>query len=746
MSLNLTDLVDEFANAQMAGRLQEASAQIEVIAASWPRVADLLRAVQTHKDGSDSELLNRLPNSIANPKFAPWLTLLTHDLEFKLGQRKSVSLHDPQEGQLDYSAEEWNSVGKLLVARARLYLRFGMAQPLAEIIEKLRATLIEDQRLAALSQSIGQCAVGLLQAEDTRLLKHSYSILFDGGPAINTHSPAIAGRQTFGAKLGQWLDQVDGEDLETRINWTRTRLLLLADETEKNEALSTSLIQFFGRVSDLSHVGALLMDKLSQQHPDNVALQFWYERSNVHHNVNKDHAALAKIQQKAMQSLETFELATRVAYHVPFAGIGRNEEVKLLRMMADSLPDAPDPMSFQKNQDDPVNVIFITAFSSNHGIAHVMHQFVGHLAEEGVEYTLINDGTVSEGDLYQQRIFGHAANVINITGHSDPFVNSEEITTEIQEAIDFIEAYEPDAIIHLDGFMNLNLANVLMRRLSPLNIYWIGHGGNLGLNFVDYIINDPFTADQAVTDIELEKEIRLPSAFATSGVFEFDDTLSKTDFGFAEDTIVINAFNNHMKINKAYLDALVRVLEAVPKAVLWFNEAKKRNTVWSISNYLKSKGIDSSRFTFASRVEPKSKHYARLHVSDFAMDTFTVCMASGTLDNMWAELPVISMPGDRYTNRTAGSFNRVMGLDCLNTQSIEEYVELAIELATNADKLARIKNHLKTYKRQTSMFDGAKFAQEVAAGLHAAVARSRQNLKPANINVPPIFEPIPEFG
>ena len=746
MSLNLTDLVDEFANANMAGRAQAASAQIEIIAGSWPRIADLLRVVHADEDGSDSEILNKLPARIANPKFAIWLSIFRHDLELKLGQRKSIRLDDPQKGQQEFTAEEWNSVGKLLVTRARLYLRFGMAKPLAEIIEKLRTASIEDRRIAALTQSIAQCSVGLLQAGDTRLLKHSFCILFNSGPAINTYSPEIAGRQIFGTKLGQWLDEVDGQDLETRINWTRTRLLLLSEETEKNEELSTSLIQFFGRVSDLSHIGALLMDKMSQQHPDNLALQFWYERSNVHHQIEKDHAALADIQQKTMRSLETFELSTRVAYHVPFAGIGRKEEVKLLRMMADSLPASPEPKSLQKSQDEPVKVVFITAFTSNHGIAHVMHQFVGHLAEEGVEYTLISDGVVSEDDIYQQRIFGHAAHVKTITSRRDPFVDLEDIPTEIQETIDFIQSYEPDAIIHLDGFMNLNLASLLMRRLSPLNIYWIGHGGNLGLNFVDYIINDSFTADQAVTDIELEKEIRLPSAFATSGVFEFDNTLSKADFGFAEDAIVINVFNNHMKINKPYLDALVRVLEAVPKAVLWFNEANKRDSVWSISHYLKSKGIDDSRYTFASRVEPKSKHYARLHVSDFAMDTFTVCMASGTLDNMWAELPVISMPGDRYTNRTAGSFNQVIGLDCLNTQSIEEYVELAIELATNPDKLARVKNHLKTYKRQTSMFDGEKFAKEVAAGLHAAVARSRQDLKPANIDVPPIFEPIPKFG
>lgn len=738
MSIKLTDFVSEFANAQMAGRAKDASAQIEFIAGSWPRIADLLGAIQAYKDGYEDELLHKLPTRIANPQFATWLSILRHDLEFKLGQRGRISFNNSQEEQQEYDAEEWNSVGKLLVARARLYLRFGMANSLAEIIEKLRSASIDRSNMAALSQSVGHCAVGLLQAEDKRLLKHSYCILFSS-------IPAIAGRQTFGAQLGQWLDKVEGTELEMRINWASTRLLLLVEETKKNEDLSTALMQFFGRNSDLSHVGALLMDKMSEQHRDNLTLQFWYQRSNVHHEVNKNHAELAVIQKKAMRTLETFELATRAAYHLPFAGIGRKEEVKLLRMMADSLPSSPEPKSFKKDREDPVKVIFITAFSSNHGIAHVMHQFVGHLADEGVEYTLINNGKVSEDDIYQQRIFSHAANVLNISTQGDPFINSDGITTEIQEIIDFINSYQPDAIIHLDGYMNVTLANLLMLRLSPLNIYWIGHGGNLGLDFIDYIINDSFTAHQAVTDIELEKEIRLPSAFATSGVFEFDNTLSKTDFGFAEDAIVINAFNNHMKINNVYLDALVCVLEAAPKAVIWFNDANKRDTVWKISNYLKTKGIDDSRYAFASRLEPKSRHYARLHVSDFAMDTFTVCMASGTLDNMWAELPVISMPGDRYTNRTAGSFNHVMGLDCLNASSTEEYVKLAIELATSPDKLGRIKNHLKTYKRQTSMFDGAKFAKEVAAGLHAVVARSRQDFKPADIDVPLIFEPIPKF-
>ncbi|MGA0234663.1 MAG: hypothetical protein ACO3NE_03650, partial [Alphaproteobacteria bacterium] len=299
---------------------------------------------------------------------------------------------------------------------------------------------------------------------------------------------------------------------------------------------------------------------------------------------------------------------------------------------------------------------------------------------------------------------------------------------------------------HLDGYMNSRLMDLMIRRPCPLNIYWVGHGGNIGLDFFDYIINDPFTADPQEYDFELEKEIRIPSAFATSGVFEFDESLTKADFGFADHTILINAFNNHIKINKPYLDAAARVLKAVPNAVLWFNESRRVNSVWAISNYLRSIGIDDSQYFFAGRLEPKAKHYARLYVSDFALDTFTVSMASGALDNIWAELPVISMPGDKFTNRTAGSFNRTLGLDYLNTNSVDEYVDLAIELATNPEKLARLKAHMRTYKRQTSMFDGAKFAKEVAAGISAAVARSREGLPPANIDVPPIFDPIPKFS
>ena len=112
---------------------------------------------------------------------------------------------------------------------------------------------------------------------------------------------------------------------------------------------------------------------------------------------------------------------------------------------------------------------------------------------------------------------------------------------------------------------------------------------------------------------------------------------------------------------------------------------------------------------------------------------------------MWAELPVVTLPGETFYNRICGSFNQAIGLEQLNAFSFDDYVEKAINLGSNSDRLSTIRAHLREHKGQTSMFDGQKFAQELAAGLRAAVERSRRGLPPETMAIPPVFEKIQEL-
>ena len=86
--------------------------------------------------------------------------------------------------------------------------------------------------------------------------------------------------------MGQWVYAVQGEALGSRIDWINKRFLLLASDTEKNEKMSAALMVFLAKLSNLSHAGALLMDRMREQHPDNLSIQFWYYRSEVAHKID----------------------------------------------------------------------------------------------------------------------------------------------------------------------------------------------------------------------------------------------------------------------------------------------------------------------------------------------------------------------------------------------------------------------------------------------------------------------------
>lgn len=739
----LIDLVNKFAAARLSNDTNRTASLIDEVAASWPGIAKLMQVVEAGQ--GDPKVIHpaSLPKSIAKPLFARMSRILSIDCEFQQGQRQNVMLADDQGNQKSFDRHDWDTSPALLSNRAQVYLRMGMAVPLIQTLEKLAEPDLHSQLPDFIIAELGQSFLGILSAPYPPLLAQTGKILFN--PAISAKASRQA-KSLLIHTIELWLAEVSGETLDQRIEFLSSRLQTLADGTKASPEAAHQLIGLFGKTSDLSHVGQALIDRLQEMHPDHLPVQFWYQRSEIAHKLDKQIQPMLQVWRDSMrQPLETVSLATRAAYHAPFAGVSRAEEAELLSQLAQILPAPKKPFASTKPVDAPIKIAFVSAHTANHGISHVLHQCVGHLGGHGIEYAVVNCGKVEAEDVYQQRIFEHAARVLNVQSNYTSLDFSNLSDQKIEQAQSFITDYDADALVYLDGFMDLPFLNLVAQRPCPLNLYWIGHGGNLGLDCMDYIISDSFVADPDNRDFGLEREIRLPTTFVTSGPFDFDRTMTKADFGFDEDCILINAFNSHIKVDEAFLDAVVHVLDALPKAVIWFNNATQTATVWRISRYLESKGIQENRFSFASRLNPKAAHYARLHVSDFAMDTFHVNMASGALDNMWAELPVVTLPGETFYNRICGSFNQAIGLEQLNAFSFDDYVEKAINLGSNSDRLSTIRSHLREHKGQTSMFDGQKFAQELAAGLRAAVERSRRGLPPETMAIPPVFEKIQEL-
>lgn len=702
-----------------------------------PAVGTFLRSVIAREQGEfiDGE---RLPKATRNPNLTLLLNIMRLDGDFASGAKSIGFLGDTTAGKpaLSFTAETWETSTQAQRLRTTAYLQLGLLERASESL----SFLLEHETGKALGNSI---SLGLMRSVPYTIDKTA-SDVFAKGLALHCFS---AGNVPLNYLLR--IEDALGDD---RLDATGSIARVTAQMAKASKFLprdltaeqAINLVVSFTKMSNLQHVFAPLLQRVDRAAKNDPNFRFWSERAIVAKTPVFDSEGLEQVAQKAVESGD-FECAARTAYHLPFAGVTREREAALLSAMADRFAPRTAPLPATGTKREALHIVFCSAYLANHGIAHVMHQFVTHLKAHGIGYSILNCGTVVEDDIYQRNIFAHADAVREIKLLASIGGMQDDRDGEaLRAASAFIRQQQADICINLDGYMSIPMLRIGADRPAPINIYWVGHGGNLGLGHFDYIINDRFLASEPVPGQELEQEIRLPSAFVTSGVFDFDRSRTKADLGYPDDAVLINAFNNHMKIDRHYLDCLAQVLRAAPKAVVLFNNPAGKDSASTIARYLVEQGLSEAQFGFQDRVNPKSEHYTRLHAHDFAMDTFHVSMSSGTLDNMWAELPTVARPGDSYYSRICGSFNAQIGLPELNCDTSSAYVDKAISLATNPGLLADIRHHIRTHKTKTSMFDGEMFAAEFAAAMRAVVAHAQAGKAPANLNIEALFPAIEE--
>jgi predicted O-linked N-acetylglucosamine transferase (SPINDLY family) len=102
---------------------------------------------------------------------------------------------------------------------------------------------------------------------------------------------------------------------------------------------------------------------------------------------------------------------------------------------------------------------------------------------------------------------------------------------------------------------------------------------------------------------------------------------------------------------------------------------------------------------------------------------------------LWAELPVLTCLGEAFVGRVAASLLNAIGLPELIATDMEAYERLAIELATNAEKLAAIKAKLAANRLTTPLFDTERFTRHIEAAFTAMHARHQAGLAPDHIAV-----------
>ena len=312
------------------------------------------------------------------------------------------------------------------------------------------------------------------------------------------------------------------------------------------------------------------------------------------------------------------------------------------------------------------------------------------------------DNGWDDGSPLRRRIVAAFDEMVDISALSD------------DAAADAVVRREIDVLVNLNGWFGRGRTGVFARRPAPVQVNFLGFPGTIGAPYVDAIVADAHVIPPGEEGGYVERVVRLPGCYQPNDRRREIAPVAPTraELGLPAEAVVLACFNNAYKILPATFAAWMRVLAAVPDAVLWLlqdTDAASANLRAAAAAH----GVDPARLHFAPRA-PLPEHLARHARADLFLDTLPYNAHTTASDALWAGLPVLSCAGTTFPGRVGASLLHAVGLqDELLATGEDDYVARAIALARDRAALARLRETLARRRDTSPLFDTPAYARHL---------------------------------
>ena len=316
---------------------------------------------------------------------------------------------------------------------------------------------------------------------------------------------------------------------------------------------------------------------------------------------------------------------------------------------------------------------------------------------------------------------------IRLEAGFDRFIEVQNLSDE--EVVKLARELEIDIAVDLGGHTGKCRTGIFALRAAPLQVSYLGFAGTMGADYMDYLIADKIVIPPASRRYYTEKIAYLPHSFFVHDSTRriSDGPVNRAQFGLPETGFVFCCFNNTYKLNPATFIIWMRILTVVENSVLWLFEGNPTAGA-NLKQAAGQSGVDPDRLIFAERLPQIEEHLARQALADLFLDTLPYNAHTTACDALWAGLPVLTCLGESFAGRVAASQLSAIGLPELIAETPAQYEALAIELATNAEKLAGVKARLAQNRLTTPLFDTRLFTGHLQAAYTQMYERYQADL------------------
>ena len=251
---------------------------------------------------------------------------------------------------------------------------------------------------------------------------------------------------------------------------------------------------------------------------------------------------------------------------------------------------------------------------------------------------------------------------------------------------------ELDILIDMQGHMHSNFNNALIQKPAPIIMHWLGYPGTTGFREVDYLFADETVVPLASRQYYREKIIYLPNCYQINNpkLLVSESMYKRSDFEYPEgDEYVLFAhFNDSYKVDKATWILWCKILTRIPNSRLVFLSRQAKENEMMINDAVE-RGVQREQLIVTKRL-PRQQHIHRLALLNIGLDPYYCNGHTTSSDLIAAGRPFVTRPGETYQSRVALSILRSLDLEELAAKSEDEYVEIAVKLATDREYYRQI--------------------------------------------------------
>jgi len=391
--------------------------------------------------------------------------------------------------------------------------------------------------------------------------------------------------------------------------------------------------------------------------------------------------------------------------------IGPEELFSIHKDIAARFPSETVPKLDSGKVSKRIRVGYISSDFRTHSVAYFVKPLLKSHDKSRFDVYCYQTDAITDDVTHQLRLYAeHWSNIANLT---------------VDMLVKRIRADKIDILVDLNGHSANNRLAVFSMRAAPIQVTWLGYPYSTGLNTMDYRISDNITDPEGESKaFHTESVVRLPNGFLCyegDPDIQYDSTLPSDRTSI----ITFGSFNNLIKVNREVVSVWSEILKRVPNSrlIIKSKQFQEESILRQYMDLFEEFGIAKGRLDLISYVEDRKKHMELYSKIDIGLDTFPYNGTTTTCEALWMGVPTVTMLGDRHPSRVGAYIMKAVGLGSFVASSPQEYVDLAVRLASDKGMLSGIRENLRSRMQQSDLCNAKLFTENMEVAFELMISK-----------------------